>query len=173
MTLPPGLHRPIKANRRLILMRHEVVELISTILAVRIGIQRCQQRGAALHPHALVKRAALAPVCRPAEKLWVAQPLLSFCDGAAANAIQDELMPQLVQIAQLGAFPRLLTSPMAVSNAMVSALSSAPRSGSASPVMSSAVNTGFPCSSQILAAMRPATPSPLLAIAFTSDTAEA
>ncbi|KPX66754.1 hypothetical protein ALO39_200036 [Pseudomonas syringae pv. lapsa] len=65
-------------------------------------------------------------------------------------------MPELFVVGEGFVFPRLLTSAMTFISAMVRLPSSAPRSGSASPVMSSTVKTGLPSSLQMLAAIRAA-----------------
>lgn len=73
-----------------------------------------------LHTHAPIHAAPLEPIPRPLDKLGIADQLLGFGNSPAADSIQDKLMPQLVLCGQVVGFPPLLTSPMAVSRAIVS-----------------------------------------------------
>src|SRR5690625_2147601 len=116
--------------------------------------------------------AALGPILGPSQKLRVAHALLRLSDSAAADTAHHQLMPEFVLVGQLVGFPMPFTSPSTCSSAMVRVPSSGPRSGSASPVWSSGVNTGFPSASQMLAAMRPAIASPLPPMASRSDLAD-
>lgn len=115
--------------------------------AVRVDVQRCQQSRSALNPHAYIQRAALSPVFQPGQEFRIADPLPSFGNGPAAYSGQDQFMPNLFFGGQLFFFfPPKVTSLMAIISAFESDKPSAPRSGSASPVMSSAVKTAEPSS---------------------------
>src|SRR5690606_34996437 len=119
----------------------------------------------------LVQTAAFGPVLGPADELGIADPLLGFGDGAATYAAHHQFMPELVLIGQLVGFPMPLTSPITRSSSTVRLPSRAPRSGSASPVMSPGVKIGLPSASQMLDAIRPASTSVLPPMAIRSDLA--
>ena len=131
------------------MVRSEVPHLgrLCVFPAVRVDVQRCQQRRAALYPHANVQRPALCPVFQPGQEFRIADPLPSFGNGPAAYPGQDQFVPNLFFGGQLFFFfPPNVTSLMAISSALDSERPSGPRSGSASPVMSSTVKTAEPSS---------------------------
>lgn len=71
-------------------------------------------------------RAAAIPVLHPGMKLAQAQGFLGLRDRAPADAGEDELVPELVELAEFGIFPRLFTSWIAVSSATLRLPSRAP-----------------------------------------------
>jgi hypothetical protein len=77
-------------------MRHEVVELMTAMLAVSVCVQRSQQRTASLNPHAQVQRPTLGPVAHPRRKLPVTDTLLRLGDGSATDAAQHQFMPDFL-----------------------------------------------------------------------------
>ena len=150
----PRLHRLLQGYRPLSIVRHEVINLVAAILGVSVRIQRGQKCRAPLDPHSDIQRASKIAVLHPLPELDKTQPFFGFRDRGAEG--DGEFVPELVGVGELIVFPMLFTSAMTTINATVRLPSKAPRSGSASPVMSSTVNTGWPSSSQMLAAIRPA-----------------
>lgn len=115
--------------------------------AVRVDVQRCQKRRSTLYPHTDIQRPAFCPVFEPGQEFRIADPLPSFGNGPAAYPGQDQLMPNLFFSGQLFVFfPPKVTSLMAIISALDNDSPSGPRSGSASPVISSTVNTADPSS---------------------------
>ena len=143
-------------------VRNEVVkaERLDLLLPIRVGVDRGELGDGALDLLALVQPAVLSPVRRPLADFRVAEALPGFFDAAATDPVEDELVEEFgfgVELVRF--FPRPVTSPMTRSSSMVRLPLRAPRSGSASPVISATVNTGLPSASQMQAAMRPATAS--------------
>ena len=93
-------------------MRHGVVDLVTAILTMRIHVQHGQLGCAPLYPDTQIETAAQFAVAHPLQRFLIAESLLGFSDGAATHPAQDELMPELVQLAQLFVFPAPLTSPI-------------------------------------------------------------
>lgn len=115
--------------------------------AVRVDVQRRQKRRSTLYPHADIQRATLCPVFQPGQEFRIADPLTSFGNGPAAYPGQDQFMPNLFFGGQLFFFfPPKVTSLIAIMSALDRESPSGPRSGSASPVMSSTVKTAEPSS---------------------------
>lgn len=100
-------------------MQHKIMDFITAFFAVRIGVQGCQQGRPPLHPHADIERPALFPVCHPRAELTDGEPFLGLGDRLAAYAVQNKLMPYLVELGQLFGFPRLFTSLMTPRSAIV------------------------------------------------------
>lgn len=91
----------VKADRLAILYPVYVVE------------NRCEQCGSALNPHAKIEASPLSPVRHPAQELRIANALLGFGNGAASNAVEHQLVPDLLSFGQLFVFPTPFTSPIA------------------------------------------------------------
>ena len=158
----PRRHRLLERFSLAFQVRHEVMqaERLDALLAVCVGVDRGELGNGALYLLALVQSAVLPSVRRPLADFRVAEALPCFFDGTAADAVEDELVEEFgfgVELVRF--FPRPVTSPMTRNSSMVRLPLRAPRSGSASPVMSATVNTGLPSASQMHAAMRPATAS--------------
>lgn len=131
------------------MVRRKIPQLgwLGILAAVRVDVQRCQKRSSALYPHADIQRTALCPVFQPGQVFRIADPLPSFGNGPAAYPGQDQFMPNLFFSGQLFVFfPPKVTSLMAIISALDRESPSGPRSGSASPVMSSTVKTAEPSS---------------------------
>lgn len=134
-------------------MRREVVN-VELRFAIGVCIESANFSSRSFRSHSCIKAAALVPVLEPLDKFRIADAKLGLSYCPTADAIQDKLMPELIFIAQLSGFPCVLTSPIALSSAMVSGSHKGPRSGSASPVMSSGENTGLLFSSTMQLEMR-------------------
>ncbi|MCY1295313.1 hypothetical protein D9M70_446500 [compost metagenome] len=92
----PRLHGLLQAHWWFLLVRHEVGYLEAALLAMAVGVERGEQRRALLYTHPHMQAAALGAVLLPAQELRVAEPLLRLGDGPAADAAQDQLVPELV-----------------------------------------------------------------------------
>lgn len=79
-------------------------------VAALVGQDRCQECRSALHTHTDMERAAAISVLHPGMKLTQAQGFLGLRDRGAADAGEDEFVPELVELGELGIFPRLFTS---------------------------------------------------------------
>jgi hypothetical protein len=91
------------------LVRHEVQEGMATVLAMVVRIERGQQGRTPLYAHSKVEGAAQPPILSPAVELGQAQVFLGFGDRFAADAREDEFVPELIEFGELFVFPRLFT----------------------------------------------------------------
>lgn len=89
-------------------MRHEVKDLVATIFAVDVGIERGQQCCTSLDPHPPVQGSPLRAILEPLPKLGKAHALLGFRDGAAEA--DGDFVPGFVEFGEGVVFPMLLTS---------------------------------------------------------------
>lgn len=76
----------------------EVMQLISAVLAVPVSEHRRQHCKPVLGPKSKVKAAALLPVPNPRRKLSHRHSVLSLKDGATADAIKNQLAPNLIDL---------------------------------------------------------------------------
>lgn len=70
-------------------MRHEVVNGVSTVFGVGVGVQRGQQGRATLDTHTEVERPSAVAELHPGSEFLQAEPLLGLCNGPAPNAAED------------------------------------------------------------------------------------
>lgn len=72
----------------------------------RTGHHPCSPLGA----HHRVQASVALPVLNPELEFPEAEDFLRFCDGSAADAVEDEFTPDFVFSAEFVVFPRSLTS---------------------------------------------------------------
>lgn len=114
--LTPFPHGLLKRYRWALRIRHEVVQ-ISFPTVRTIDLKRYKRAGE-LKPSHWVQRSMLVPVRRPGQDLRVGDIGLSLCNRASTNAVEHQLMHQLVGGGQL--FAGWLTSLTAVMSAQPS-----------------------------------------------------
>lgn len=89
--------------------RHERLRPPRPVAAL-VGNDRGQKGRRSLNSHTDVERPPAVPELHPGMKLTQAQGFLGLRDRGAADAGEDEFVPELVELCELGIFPRLFTS---------------------------------------------------------------
>lgn len=79
-------------------------------VAPLVGQDRREEPRCPLHTHTYVERTTAIPVLHPRVKFAQTQGFLGLRDRAPADAGEDELVPEFVELAEFGVFPRLFTS---------------------------------------------------------------
>lgn len=95
-------------------MRCEVLDCVGLWPRFRITRPVGQHRGdhsyRALNPHTKMQRATALPELHPRPEFTQTQVFLRLRDGAAADAAEDEFVPDFVELVEFGVFPRSFTS---------------------------------------------------------------
>ncbi len=114
-SLFPGSNGILKGNRRFILIvRREIRDGVRRGPLLRVaglvGQDHGQQGRRALDPHTKMERPTALPELNPGPELAQAQVFFGLRDRGAADAGEDEFVPELVEGGELFVFPRSLTS---------------------------------------------------------------